>query len=112
MGLLPEREPRKNQYENPDEVSALKIERKEVVTPVLTQFKAQVHDDKGNNLIQTPQNQKLVIKIPAVSKESLEETSNKGDKGDSKTWWAASWIRTILKAIFLNKEVNYTNDTN
>jgi hypothetical protein len=107
MGLLPEREPHKNVIERPDEASDLQIERKTVITATPVAVKAQVQDDKGNNLIQTPQNQKVVIKIPAVSKESLDETANKGDKEDSKTWWAASWIRTILKALFGDKEIVY-----
>lgn len=112
MGILPEREPFKNVVERPEEATPLNIERKEVATPVPTQFKAQVADDQGNNLIQTPHNQKVTIQVPAESKELLDQTSKTGSKEDSKTWWAATWIRTILKAIFLKKEVNYTNDTN
>lgn len=110
MGLLPEREPIKNVIERPDEATDLQIERKTVVTATPVSVKAQVQDDSGNNLIQTPQTQKVTIKIPVDSKEALEETVKKGDKENSKTWWAATWIRTILKALFNKKEVTY--DTN
>ncbi|MEK7168437.1 MAG: hypothetical protein AAB778_00320 [Patescibacteria group bacterium] len=104
MGLLPEREPRKNQYENPEEASPLTIERKEVVTPILSQFKAQVTDDNGNPIISTPQTQKADIVIPEVSKEVLEQRA-KGDTEESSVWSAAYWIRIFKKAIYFGWKV-------
>ena len=65
-------EPRKDQYENIDEASPLNIERKEVVAPVPTQFKAQVTDSEGNKLITTPDEKKVDIIIPEINKETLE----------------------------------------
>lgn len=104
MGLLPEKEPRKNQYENPDEATPLNIERKEVVTPIPTQFKAQVTDDKGNNVISTPQSKKADIVIPEINKETLEIKS-KGDTEESTVWSASYWLRILKKSIFFGWKV-------
>ncbi|EKE05732.1 MAG: hypothetical protein ACD_19C00182G0060 [uncultured bacterium] len=104
MGILPEREPRKNSYENPDEVSALNIERKEVVTPVPTQFKAQVTDNQGNPIISTPETIKADIIIPEVNKETLE-VKIKGDTEESSVWSAGYWLRILKKAIYFGWKV-------
>jgi len=104
MGLLPEREPRKNPYENPDEASPLNIERKEVITPVSTQFKAQVNDDNGNPIITTPENKKADIIIPEVNKETLE-VKIKGDTEESSVWSAGYWLRIFKKAIYFGWKV-------
>lgn len=105
MGLLPEREPNKNQYENPDEASALNIERKEVVTPVPTQFKAQVTDDKGNNIISTPETIKADIIIPEINRETLELKVKNGNIEESSIWSAAYWLRLFKKSIYFGWKV-------
>lgn len=105
MGLLPEREPRKNPYENPSEASPLTIERKEVVTPVPTQFKAQVTDDQGNPIISTPETSKADITIPEVSKETLEGKIKGGNIEDSSVWSAGYWLRLFKKAIYFGWKV-------
>lgn len=104
MGLLPEREPIKNKYENPEEASPLNIERKEVVTPVPTQFKAQVADDQGNPIISTPQTTKIDIIIPEVNKETLE-VRIKGNIEESSVWSAGYWLRIFKKAIYFGWKV-------
>lgn len=104
MGLLPEREPRKNQYENPEEASPLTIERKEVVTPIPSQFKAQVTDDQGNNIITTPETVKTDIIIPEINKETLE-VKIKGDTEDSSVWSAGYWLRMFKKAVYFGWKV-------
>ena len=104
MGLLPEREPIKNKYENPENASPLNIERKEVIIPVPTQFKAQVTDDKGQKLIETLESKNIDIKIPDSSKESLE-TKIKGSKDDSSAWSAGYWLRIFKKAIYFGWKV-------
>lgn len=104
MGLLPEREPKKNPYENPQEASALNIERKEVITPVPVHFKAQVTDDKGNNLIRTPETEKPDIVIPEISKETLDERI-KGNIEDSSVWSAGYWLRIFKKAVFFGWKI-------
>ncbi len=109
MGLLPEREPRKNQYENPEEATPLTIERKEVVTPIPSQFKAQVTDDNGNPIISTPQTQKADIIIPELSKEVLEDRA-KGNIEESSVWSAAYWIRIFKKAVYFGWKVLFDRD--
>ena len=105
MGLLPEREPRKNPYENPSEASPLNIERKEVVTPVPTQFKAQVTDSQGNPIISTPQTTKADIVIPEVNKETLEAKIKGGDTEDASVWSAGYWLRLFKKAVYFGWNV-------
>lgn len=65
--------------------------------PVPTQFKAQVVDDKGAPLIQTPQNQVVTVQIPndQVTLTSLA----KGSTEDASTWSAAWFLRLIKKAL-------------
>lgn len=109
MGLLPEREPRKNQYENPEEATPLTIERKEVVTPIPSQFKAQVTDDDGNPIISTPQTTKADIVIPEVSREVLDEKA-KGDINEAHVWSAAYWIRIFKKAVYFGWKVLFDRD--
>jgi len=105
MGLLPEREPKKNPYENPTEASPLNIERKEVVSPVPVNFKAQVTDDKGNSIITTPQTTKVDIVIPDLNKESLELKIKSGDIDESSVWSAGYWLRLFKKAMFFGWKV-------
>lgn len=105
MGLLPERESNKNQYENPEEASALSIERKEVATPVPVHFKAQVTDDKGNKLISTPETTKADIVIPEIDKETLELKVKNGKIEESSVWSAAYWLRLLKKSIYFGWKV-------
>lgn len=104
MGIFPEKEPKTNVIERLDEASPLlNIERKEVVSPVPTNFKAQVHDDNGKPLITTPQTQTVTITIPAVNEEELKADA-KGKIEETWTWSAVYWLRRILKAIFSGKK--------
>ncbi|HLD92057.1 MAG TPA: hypothetical protein VI795_01535 [Patescibacteria group bacterium] len=105
MGLLPEREPAKNKYENPEDISALNIERKEVITPVPTQFKAKVTDDKGQKLVESVDDKRFKIEIPQVGREQMEEGIKKGNKEDAKTWSIAYWLRIFKKAIYYGWKV-------
>ena len=104
MGILPEIEPKKSPYENPSDSSALTIERKEVVTPVPSQFKAQVTDDQGNPLISTPHTTKADIIIPEINKETLE-VKIKGDTENASVWSAGYWLRLFKKAIYFGWKV-------
>lgn len=105
MGLLPEREPAKNKYENPSEVSPLNIERKEVITPVSTQFKSKITDDKGQNLVQSVDDAKYKITIPQKSEIQMKEDIKRGDKEDSKVWSIAYWLRIFKKAVYFGWKV-------
>jgi hypothetical protein len=60
-------------------------------------FKAQVNDDSGKPLIQTPPAQVITVTPPADDKTLL--AWSKGDTSSSLTWFAAFWVRIIKKAI-------------
>lgn len=67
------------------------------VQVVQKNFKAQVRDDHGQPLIQTPPAQVIEIAPPADS-ETLEDWS-KGSIDSSQTWLGVFWGRIIKKAI-------------
>lgn len=96
MALFPERETTPKAEERPEEISPLTIERKEVVTPVPTQFTKQVKSDAGQPLTQSPAAQKVSIQIP--SDQTQLTPLSKGSISDSITWFAAFWIRMIKRA--------------
>lgn len=78
------------------------------VKVVQKNFKAQVSDDNGQPLIQTPPTQVITVTPPA-DLETLTAWS-KGDTTSGKTWLGAFWIRVRLKALhfgwkILGKEV-------
>lgn len=62
-----------------------------------TQFTAQVTDDNGTPLVQSPATQVITITIPATQKQ-LEDWS-KGSPVESLTWFAFYWLRMIKKAL-------------
>jgi len=97
MSLFPEREVKPYIEEVPEEISPLTIERKEVVQPVLTQFKKRVKTDDGKSMIQTPSDKVISITIPGDQGQLT--TLSKGSVSDSITWLAAYWLRMIKKAI-------------
>ncbi len=67
------------------------------VTVRPTQITAQVHDDKGVPLIQTPATQTITITIP-TTQQQLADWS-KGSPSDSLTWLAMFWLRMLKKAL-------------
>ena len=98
MATNPEKEKPNQQIEFvPDEVSPLTIERKEVVTPVPTQFTAQVTDDSGKPIIQTPTSTTPSIQVPDGVNNLT--SASQGSTDDSGTWFAAFWLRMIKKAL-------------
>lgn len=66
-----------------------------IATP--TQITAQVSDNAGAPLMQTPATQVVTITIPA-NQQQLADWS-KGAPEDSLTWFAMFWLRMIRKAI-------------
>ncbi len=93
----------KNFEIRPEEISPLTIEKKEVVSPLPSQFTKQVVSDGGKPLIQTPLNQTLSIKIPA--NQATLSNQAKGSIEDALTWFAAFWLRMIKKAIYFGWKV-------
>ncbi len=73
------------------------LERGGIARQTPSQFKAQVSDDSGKPLIQTPQTQTVTIQIPATQGQ-LEDWS-KGDPENAITWLAVFWIRLIKKGL-------------
>jgi hypothetical protein len=61
-----------------------------------TQITAQVSDDSGAPLIQTPATQVVTITIPA-DQQQLDDWA-KGSPSDSLTWFALFWLRMMKKA--------------
>ena len=83
---------RERQEEIPPEVERAGLK------PRQTQFTAQVTDDKGQPLIQTPQTKVVTIKVPAT--QTQLDTWAKGPIENALTWFAVFWIRLIKKAFF------------
>ena len=103
MALPIEREPVTSKIGGEQEISPLNIERKEVVTPVPTQFKAQVNDDAGKPLI-TNTAQAVTIELPKPVEELRAES--RGDTDNALTWWASLWLRLFKKYVFRNSTGN------
>lgn len=70
---------------------------------VKTQFTAQVTDDTGVQLIQSPATQAVTITIPATAQQ-LDDWSH-GAADESLTWLAAFWLRIIKKALHFGWKV-------
>jgi hypothetical protein len=60
-------------------------------------FKAQVTDDQGQPLIQTPQAKAITIQLPTTQSQ-LDDWA-KGSAENSITWYALFWLRMIKKAL-------------
>jgi len=98
MAISTEREPvPKGLEERGGDVSALTIEQKEVVTPIPSQFKAQVMDDSGNPLIQTPPASVITVSVPTEDSQLL--AWSKGSTDESLTWFGVFWQRVIKRAL-------------
>lgn len=65
--------------------------------PVIKNFTAQVKNDKGQPLIQTPPTQVITVQ-PPYDPTTLTKQS-KGSITSSLTWLSAFWIRVIKKAL-------------
>lgn len=61
-------------------------------------FKAQVKDDKGVSVIQTPPTQVITTVQPPSDTATLTQQA-KGSTTSSITWLATFWLRIIKKAI-------------
>jgi len=79
------------------------VENKGIVTPVPSQFTAQVTDDKGRPLVSPTNGQSVTITLPADPK-ALSATS-KGTPNEATTWFAAFWLRMFKKAIYFGWRV-------
>lgn len=69
------------------------------VQVVQKNFKAQVKDDSGVPLIQTPPTQ--VIQITPPANDTVLQSWSKGSITSSQSWLGMFWLRIIKKAIAL-----------
>ncbi len=88
--------------ETKDELELPAHLKDEGVEAVETAFKAQVKD-KGQKLIQTPQNQKTQIQLPR--NQATLTAWSKGPITNAATWLARFWLRAIKKAVSLGIRV-------
>jgi hypothetical protein len=70
---------------------------------VLKNFTAQIKNDKGQPLIQTPPTQVITVQ-PPYDPATLTSQS-KGSISTSLTWLSAFWIRVIKKALHFGWQV-------
>lgn len=74
-------------------------------------FTAQVTDDSGQQLIQTPLTTQATVTIPADAEEAMADWK-KQDPEESKTWWVAFWERFKKQALFFGKDVTRGGTSN
>lgn len=67
------------------------------VSAAPTNFTAQVQDDAGNDLVDSPETKAVTIKLPA-SQDQLTVWSE-GSPDDALTGFAVFWLRLIKKAL-------------
>lgn len=66
-------------------------------------FKAQVKDDKGQAVVQTPPTQ--VISVTPPADDATLASQAKGSVSSSLTWLATFWIRVIKKAMHFGWQI-------
>lgn len=75
--------------------------------PVQKNFTAQVKNDKGQPVIQTPPAQVISVKPPY--NQTMLTAQSKGPITSSLTWLSAFWIRIIKKAFHFGWRVDDSN---
>src|SRR3990167_1553834 len=109
MATTPEIEPQPQIQERKEEFIVDETLKNAGAQVVQKTFKAQVRDDKGVPLIQTPPAQVITITPPA-SQVTLTKQA-KGPITSSLSWLAAFWLRVIKKAIHFGwKIIGKQND--
>ena len=108
MAITPEQEkqtpsPESVLKEIPQEPEVPKEIVQEGVAVRPTQFTAQVVDDTGAPLVQSPATNTITITLPA-SPQQLSDWS-KGSPSLSLTWFASFWLRIIKKALLFGWNV-------
>ena len=91
---VPESQVQEHVEEFPETIA--QIQGAQGIKVVQKSFKAQVNDDKGNPLIQTPPTQVITIQ-PPFDQVTLTQQA-KGNITSSATWLARFWLRVIKKA--------------
>jgi hypothetical protein len=73
------------------------VEAKESPQATKTKFDANVEDDNGRPILETPETREVTITIP-TEMEKIEQLS-KGSTDDSITWWAKFYVRSVAIAL-------------
>ena len=73
------------------------------ISPVQKHFTAQVSDDKGQPIIQTP-SPSVISVAPPFGSVVLKQKS-KGKIGEAITWLAVFWLRVLKKAAYFGWNV-------
>jgi hypothetical protein len=103
--------PQIKEINNEAEFPAEKLQNAGVqVQQVVKTFKAQVKDDKGQPVIQTPPTQVITVTPPAD--DTTLTTWSKGSISSSLTWLGAFWIRVVKKAFHLGWKVEGNDQQN
>jgi len=90
---IPEVEVRPEEFpEIPEDVEA-----KESPQATKTKFDANVEDDNGRKILETPETRDVTITIP-TEMEKIEQLS-KGSTDDAITWWAKFYKRFVQQAL-------------
>jgi len=89
--------------ERPEEFIINETLKNTGVQVVQKTFKAQVHNDKGTPLIQTPPAQVITVSPPAGTATLTQQA--KGPISLSLTWLAAFWLRIIKKAMHFGWQI-------
>jgi len=100
--LKPE-QPQAQEIKEADFIIPEKLQQSTGVQVVQKNFTAQVKNDKGQPLIQTPPTQVITVQPPADS-TTLTGWS-KGSVASSLTWLGMFWIRVIKKALYFGWRV-------
>lgn len=100
MALFPEKEksPVQQTVENFSDISPAVENKSLPVSPVQTQFTANVTDSAGKPLIETVENRKIEICLPGTTEELTN--LSKGSPEDGPTWFGAYWVRMLKKAFY------------
>lgn len=100
MATTPEKEPLpkvpEGITERPESLPE-KLEKEQHLKVRPTQFTAQVTDDQGQPIIQTPKTKVVTVQLPA-DQVQLDDWA-KGSPIDALTWFAVYWLRMIKKAL-------------
>lgn len=85
------------------------VERATGVKPTPSQFTAQVQDDQGQQIIQTPSVQQVTITLPA-NQTTIQHWSD-GNINEAITWFGLYWLRRIKKAAVKGWKVIFSNQS-
>ena len=94
---IPRGEPQVQEVQKEAEFIVPETLQQSGIKVVQKNFKAQVNDDKGSPIIQTPPTQVIAVTPPAD--QTTLTSWSKGSVGSSLTWLGTFWLRMLKKAM-------------